>query len=360
MPTLEQRADLDFVLAARRVWAARVYPALADRARAAAGIAAAPARPGGWTEAVAQVAPAVHAQPAYPFFAFLERGLQKQLWRVVTEVVESDAAEAGLRAPQTTRAGPGTLELDPALELPDWYTACDFHLQPGGVWQGITNGLVYRLGARVVMLGANDAAEFHRLFTRTAVPVRAYQRIVDLGCGFGKSTFPFKEAFPSAEVIGVDLAAPLLELAHSDAAARGLDIRFRQANCAATGLEADSADLVTATMLLHELPPPLVRATLAEAARLLHPGGLLRVLDFQPTGDPVRDLAMVEHSARNNEPFMAELFRCDVTGWCTELGLGSARWRPFDERGAGLLPGPGWPQRPEWHFPWAVLEAERQ
>jgi SAM-dependent methyltransferase len=360
MPTLEQRADLDFVLVARRAWAARVYPALADSVRAAAETAAAPAERDGWAEAVTRITPVVHAQPVYPFFAFLERGLQKQLWRAVTEVVESGAAEAGQHTRESACAGPGTLELDPALELPDWYAECDFHLQPGGVWPGITNGLVYKLGARVVMLGANDAAAFHWLFTRTAVPVRAYQRIVDLGCGFGKSTFPFKEAFPSAEVIGVDVAAPLLELAHSDAAAHGLDIRFRQASCAATGLETGSADLVTATMLLHELPPPVVRGTLAEAARLLQPGGLLRILDFQPTGDPVRDLAMVEHSARNNEPFMAELFRSDVVGWCTEVGLCSARWLPFDERGAGLLPGPGWPQRAEWHFPWAVLEAERR
>jgi hypothetical protein len=40
-------------------------------------------------------------------------------------------------------------------------------------------------------------------------------------------------------------------------------------------------------------------------------------------------------------------------------GFGNARWTAFDERGGGRLPRLAWPQRPEWHFPWAVLEAEK-
>jgi len=39
------------------------------------------------------------------------------------------------------------------------------------------------------------------------------KRIVALGCGFGKSVLPLKRAAPQAEVIGVDLSAPLLRLA---------------------------------------------------------------------------------------------------------------------------------------------------
>ena len=105
------------------------------------------------------------------------------------------------------------MELDPHLKLPDWYTSWDIHLQPGGVWSSRAASKVYELGAKLVMLGDNDDYKFHRLFVETAIPKRDYRRIVDLGCGFGKSTWPFKRAFPGAEVIGVDLAAPCLELA---------------------------------------------------------------------------------------------------------------------------------------------------
>src|SRR6185369_15749774 len=101
---------------------------------------------------------------------------------------------------------------------------------------------VYELGAKLVMLGVNDDYTFHRAFTETAIPRRTYRRIVDLGCGFGKSTWPLKRAFPAAEVIGVDLAAPCLRLALDKTNALGLAVTYRQADCRVTGLDAGSAD----------------------------------------------------------------------------------------------------------------------
>jgi ubiquinone/menaquinone biosynthesis C-methylase UbiE len=163
----------------------------------------------------------------------------------------------------------------------------------------------------------------------------------------------------SSEVIGIDLAAPCLELAARRAATQGLDIRFLQADAARTGLEPARADLVTATMLIHELPLAELTAVFAEAARLLAPGGLLRILDFQYTGDPLRDLAMTEHGTRNNEPFMPPMMSADTVGMAEAAGFGNARWTAFDEREQGRLGELQWPQRAEWHFPWAVLEAEK-
>ena len=154
----------------------------------------------------------------------------------------------------------------------------------------------------LVMLGANDDYAFHRLFVATGLPRRSYARIADLGCGFGKSTWPLKQAHPQAETIGLDLSAPCLDLAAQKCDAMGLEVDFRQTDCAATGIESGSVDLVTATMLIHELPPEHLAATIREAARILAPGGSLRILDFHPTGDAFRDLAMREHGERNNEP----------------------------------------------------------
>src|SRR3546814_6708365 len=48
-------------------------------------------------------------------------------------------------------------------------------------------------GAKLVMLGDNDDYGFHRSFTSTAIPDRPFRRIVDLGCGFGKSTWRSEE-----------------------------------------------------------------------------------------------------------------------------------------------------------------------
>jgi ubiquinone/menaquinone biosynthesis C-methylase UbiE len=342
----EQRANIDFVLALRRRWADVMYPALHAQYRRRVG--ASPPK------TKKQAAPIVHALPSYRWFAWMERGAQKMLWRAVGDRIAADQ-----RKPRGAGNGHARLELDPALELPDWYAAWDIHVQPGGVWKNDAAAQVYEHGSRLVMLGDNDDYKFHHAFVATAIPRRRYRRIVDLGCGFGKSTWPFKASFPEAEVIGVDLSAPCLALAVERANEKGLAIRFRHADCARTGLEAGSADLVTSTMLLHEMPMPQVKATFKEAARLLAPGGVLRFLDFTYTGEPFRDLAMSEHGVRNNEPFMPGTMSADIARLCAEAGLEDGHWVAFDERGAGRQSACAWPARPEWHFPWAVLEARK-
>lgn len=338
--TLDERSRLDFVLTLRRRWADTLYPALHAQVAADGD--------------TADIRAVTHRQPAYPWFAFLERASQKMLWRAVIEAVE---AHPPSRHGESN--GPARLVLDPMLQLPDWYTDWDIHLQPGGVWRDDRSADVYELGAKLVMLGENDDYRFHRSFTDTAIPDAPYRRIVDLGCGFGKSTLPFKRRFADAHVIGIDLAAPCLRRAHDRANAADLAIEFRQADCQATGLADGSADLVTSTMLVHELPRTAIVQTLAECARILAPGGRLRFLDFTRTGDAFRDLAMAEHGERNNEPYLPGSIAADFTALCAAAGLENARWVAFDERGDGRLADRAWPERPDWHFPWAVLEAEK-
>lgn len=341
---LEDRASLDFVLALRRRWADTLYP----RLRAEFDADTEHARP----NAPQSIAAQVHALPSYGWFAWLERASQKMLWRAALDVVERGSF------PQPA-GGPATLEIDPEFRLPDWYTDWDIHVQPGGVWSSDGAARVYELGAKLVMLGDNDDYKFHRLFVETAIPHRRYGRIVDLGCGFGKSTWPLKKAFPEAEVIGVDLSAPCLRLAADRTNNQALAITLRQSDAAATGLPGGEADLVTSTMLIHELPIDVLAAVFAESARLLAPGGVLRFLDFQPTGDAFRDLAIREHGARNNEPFLPPMLAADTIRMAEAAGLVNARWTAFDERDVGQLPSANWPERREWHFPWAVLAAEK-
>jgi ubiquinone/menaquinone biosynthesis C-methylase UbiE len=345
---IAERATLDFVLALRRRWADTLYPQLRREFDARNND-----RVAGDLETLV---PVVRGLPTYPWFSWLERGSQKMLWRAVEDAVKGGSVENRAR---TRRADTATLTLDPDLELPDWYTDWDIHLQPGGIWSSDVAARVYELGAKLVMLGANDDYAFHHLFVASAVPCRDYRRIVDLGCGFGKSTWPLKEAFPQAEVIGIDLAAPCLRLAVERTSERGLAIEFRQANALDTRLEAGSADLVTSTMFLHEVPLAALPRVFEESSRLLAPGGALEFLDFQPTGDPFRDLAMIEHGTRNNEPYMAPMMAADLVSMARAAGLANARWSAFDERGAGRLPTLAWPTRTEWHFPWAVLHAEK-
>lgn len=350
--SFDDRSAMDFVLTLRKRWADTVYPALRQQYDTEVATLAESPTDG---HAAAEV---MHDLELYPWFSWMERGQQKMLWRSVQDSVVSrwDALASSLEAP----SGPaiGSLELDPDLELPRYYTAFDIHLQPGGVWSDDTSAVVYEEGAQIVMLRDNDEYRFHTLFAQTALPDADHRRVVDLGCGFGKSTRPFVDRFPNAEVIGVELSAPNLRLAHATAERLGKPIRFIQADAAATGLEAGTTDVVTGTMLLHEMPMQHVESILVEAARLLRPGGSVRFLEFATTGDPFRDATVYEHGERNNEPWIPVLMDADVPAMCARAGLVNAHWIPFDERERGQSPD-GWGERNEWHFPWAVLAAEK-
>ena len=186
----ETRARIDFALGLRQHWANALYGKL--REQYDARIAETGARPRTGEDA----GPIIEQLPLYPAFAWFERNEQKMKWRAVTAACEADrvALEAALNEP--VRSPIGSLELDPSLELPDYYRDTEFHIQPGGVWSRDLNALIYELGAKVIFLGKNDDYAFHKLFTAKAVVGDDYRAILDLGCGFGKSTRPFVDRFP--------------------------------------------------------------------------------------------------------------------------------------------------------------------
>jgi ubiquinone/menaquinone biosynthesis C-methylase UbiE len=349
----DTRARIDFVLGLRHHWANSLFGAL--RGQYEARLAATGAKPRTGEEA----APIVEALPLYSSFAWFERNIQKMMWRALTEACDADKEQlvAALNAPLTTSIG--TLELDPSLRLPDYYTNTEFHIQPGGVWSADLNAFIYELGAKVIFLGKNDDYAFHRLFAEKGVPDGDYKDILDMGCGFGKSARPFADRFPKARVAAIDLSAPVLKLAHRQSEKLGKRIAFFQRAAEDTRFPDASFDLVTATMVIHEQPMPVVRRTLAEAYRLLRPGGRLAILDYHRTGDPLRDFLMLGHARRNNEPYMGHILSVDTAALVREVGFKEVALLPFDERGAGPREDKTWPERSDWHFPWVLLRGRK-
>ena len=158
-------------------------------------------------------------------------------------------------------------------------------------------------------------------------------RVLDMGCGFGKSTRPFYEALPEAQIEAIDLSAPCLRLAARDAAQAGArGVRFRQMDCSRTDYPAGSFDLVTSTMLLHELPPAVVEKTLAEAHRCCGraPGWCIST-SCRETGSIRCSSIHFGHARRNNEPFMEPLARMDLPALLERLGFRNVEIRPFEE-----------------------------
>jgi ubiquinone/menaquinone biosynthesis C-methylase UbiE len=351
-PRGDDRAYLDFVLGLRTHWARRLYPKL--RAEYQARTASAPpATP-------EEASPVIDALPSASLFGWMERNAQKMMWRRLDGLIGPRDAELSAMLEQPVPNALGSVELDPNLELPAYYRETEFHIQPGGVWSSAANAFVYEVGAKIVMFGQNDDYLFHRLFAQTALPELGSPRaVLDMACGFGKSTRPLCDRYPDAEIVGIDLSAANLMLAHHQAERLGKRITFSQRMAEDTRFPDGSFGLVTGTMFLHEVPMPVLRRVLTEANRVLAPGGWIAFLEFGRTGDVFRDAVMDDHGARNNEPFMPHLFRTDLKRLCADVGFVDTELRAFDERGAGLLPGERWPERDDWHFPWAVLRARK-
>lgn len=345
---LDERSAIDFVAKLRKGWAEIVYPALyGDLQR----IKPDPV-------SLEDAEEIYHSSVLYAWFSQIERSQQKMMWRTIGDVVLRHRVDLqrilDVKDPQFS-----SIEMDIDLDLPSWYLDTDIHLQPGSFYLDELSAYIYELGARVVMLRDNDGYKFHRLFAATALPdLPEAERIVDVGCGFGKSTQVLPGKYPNAQVIGIDLSAPNLKLAHARAESSEQRIHWKLGPSYDTGIESNSVDLVTGTMVLHEMPKAQIEATLAEAARILRPGGHIRFLEFWPTDDLYFNATVYEHAERNNEPFFRDLFATDAPAVLSAHDVADSKWVPFDERETGLTATrPA--DRSEWHFPWAVLSGQK-
>ena len=106
------------------------------------------------------------------------------------------------------------------------------------------------------------------------------QTLVDVGCGRGGPAL-WMARETGARLVGVDFSSVAVQQATARAAELGLagQARFVVGSFADTGLEADSADGAMSEDAIQYVPDK--RAALAEAARILRPGGRLVFTAFE-------------------------------------------------------------------------------
>lgn len=106
-----------------------------------------------------------------------------------------------------------------------------------------------------------------------------FRRVVDFGTGTGRMLALFAGRARDAE--GIDLSHHMLTVARANLERDGTPIaRVRQGDVTAVPFEDASADLVIIHQVLHYVDAP--NRVIAEAARILEPGGRLLVVDFAP------------------------------------------------------------------------------
>ena len=334
-------AAQDFLLGAKKFWTTQLYPQLRAQDQAKITTADAPQR--------------IPANDLYAFYAWLERHLQRMKYAgryglVPWHDTQRTALEAAL----------AKIEI-PTVDhfvVPTYYPSFDVHQHPGGLMGDSLAGFVYERGARSTT-PLDKHFDLHHRFTRQVGALTTPRRILDVGCGFGKSTRPFAQQFAQADITATDLSMPCLKLArHLDARENIKPVRYLQADACATGLEAGGYDLVTSTMLLHELPTEHLAELFVQAHRLLEPGGWTVHLDFlpqvQPGADDFTHFIHAGHSVRNNEPYMQSLAAFDVAGHLQSLGFTDIHISAFAENDQALDPA-----YPFWRFPWAVVQARK-
>jgi ubiquinone/menaquinone biosynthesis C-methylase UbiE len=108
---------------------------------------------------------------------------------------------------------------------------------------------------------------------------------LDLGCGTGTFALALSERRPDAEVVGVDGDPAILAIAQGKAGASSVD--WKEGLAQKIPAESASADVLTASLMLHHLLAADKRTALAEARRVLKPGGWLHIADWGKPSDPL-------------------------------------------------------------------------
>lgn len=134
--------------------------------------------------------------------------------------------------------------------------------------------------------------------------------VADLGTGTGRMLELFGPKAKSG--LGIDLSPEMLALARAQLAQQALQhCSVRQGDLYDLPMQDGTVDLVTLHMVLHYLDDPA--ASIAEAARVLKPGGRLLIADFAP-----HDLDFLRDGHAHRRLGFAE---GEVNEWLADAGL---------------------------------------
>jgi len=162
--------------------------------------------------------------------------------------------------------------------------------QPHDVLEAIANSMSVRASEPVMR---SICAQY--LGRLAAAP---HADVLEVGCGNGAATRLIMQHLRPARLVGIDLSPAFVGMA-SEALAGETGVFFALGDAVATGQPASSFDLVIAHTVYTHLVDP--RAALAEAYRVLRPGGRLAIFDADFAslsvalfdGDPLQSAAAI-------------------------------------------------------------------
>ena len=138
-----------------------------------------------------------------------------------------------------------------------------------------------RMGARLERLYASPQIVAQRHRFRELIAARPGETGIDVGCGVGHLTCDLAaEVGPGGRMIGIDASDDMLDGARVRARSQGFAeerIAFQHGDATALDLPSAYADFVVSVQVLSYVAE--VERAIAEAARVLRPGGRLAILE---------------------------------------------------------------------------------
>ncbi|MEB3225072.1 MAG: class I SAM-dependent methyltransferase [Synechococcus sp.] len=150
----------------------------------------------------------------------------------------------------------------------------------------------------------------------------APKTIVDIGCSVGMSTEALQQIFPEAQLTGVDLSPYFLAVAKYRTEQQGKTVTWHHAPGEDTQLPAHSFDLVSCSLIFHELPQTAAIAIFQEAKRLLKPGGYFAMMDMNPQAEVYKKMPpYILTLLKSTEPYLDQYFSLDVSAELHRAGF---------------------------------------
>jgi ubiquinone/menaquinone biosynthesis C-methylase UbiE len=150
--------------------------------------------------------------------------------------------------------------------------------------------------------------------------VKSGDRVLDVGCGSGRLTMAAQGwAGADGEAVGIDPSPEMIQVARKNAARAGLKAKFEVGVVESLPFPDGSFEVVLNRLMLHHLPGDLKQRGLAEMRRVLKPGGLCLVVDFEPPKSGLLRMIVENHmtpmahvDVREYVPLLAEAGFTDI------------------------------------------------
>ena len=214
---------------------------------------------------------------------------------------------------------PGGLDRE---RFPPYYRRT-FHWQTDGYFSEHSAEL-YELGVELLFRGTADVMR-RQIIPPVTELVRAHGadhlRLLDVGCGTGRTLHQLARTHPRMRLHGVDLSPAYVRLARKRLADVA-ELTLAVENAEALPWADAAFDVVTSVYLFHELPRRARRNVARELARVVRPGGLVVIEDSaQPSESPELEAVLHDFPRDFHEPFYEDYLTDDLAPLLREAGL---------------------------------------